>query len=177
MGGSADTHATHGRDSRKRTRSALAVQRHKRRKRTGRMAGFGARSVGKRGQRLAESDGSVQDGSVRRRGVRIHSQRRSVQTGQRGDGARLRLPYPHQAGKQMHRRESKREERATETEVEQRRSGGDHDIQHADPETGLAEYRNHLQSAHQDTPGTERDGSGAARLCQETLERKFKNRR
>ena len=53
-----------------------------------------------------------------------------------------------------------------EADTEQRRPGGNHDVQYTDAQAGLAEHRHHFQGAHQDTAGAQGNGCPPARLCQ-----------
>ena len=118
-----------------------------------------------RQQRIGDH-GPVQAGLIRRRSVRLYPQGRLVQTGQGFHRARLRLPHPQQAGLQMYRSQGKRQERTVEADTEQRRPGGNHDVQYTDAQAGLAEHRHHFQGAHQDTAGAQGNGCPPARLCQ-----------
>ena len=67
---------------------------------------------------------------------------------------------------QVYRCQSERQERAVTAGAEQRRPGGNNDLEHADSETRLAEHRDHLESTYQDPSGTERNGRPSACLRQ-----------
>ena len=53
-----------------------------------------------------------------------------------------------------------------QADIEQWRSGGNHDFQYPDAQARLAEHRHYFQSAHQNTAGAQRNGCPPARICQ-----------
>ena len=73
--------------------------------------------------------------------------------------------------------QGKRQERTVEADTEQRRPGGNHDVQYTDAQAGLAEHRHHFQGRAPDTAGAQEMAARQHAFAKETLERKFKNRK
>ena len=89
MGRGSDSHRANGRDCRARTRRPLALQGREKRRRHRRVAG--EHPHGTRSRRRPAGDGAFQDGTLRKRGFRLHTKRRPAEISEGCHRARLRL--------------------------------------------------------------------------------------
>ena len=78
--------------------------------------------------------------------VCVYAQRRFVQAASRRNGTRFCFFHSLKLGMPVHRSEGKRKERTVTADAEQRRPSGNHDLEHTDSETRLAEFCHHLES-------------------------------
>src|SRR5437588_422015 len=125
-------HPRDARDGRARDRRALALQ--------GRPASEDRRGMGELGssadggaarhdRRAGRVHARVPDGSRRRRGLRVHSQRRGEDAALRLDADRLRLRGAHGCGPPHRRREDQRPDRPASLPPEERRLRRDPDLE------------------------------------------------